>query len=90
MLDKLVDYYINTVHSSIKITPVEASLKKNENTVWRILYQDFGKTLRPKCSVDDNVIIRKKKNLFEKGFTPRWTEEMFRISKNCFNHSHYL
>ena len=29
MLDKLVDQYNNTVHSSIKMTPVEAILKKN-------------------------------------------------------------
>ena len=29
VLDKLVYRYNNTVHSSIKMTPVEASLKKN-------------------------------------------------------------
>ena len=38
VLDKLVDQYNNTVHSSIKMYPVEASLKKNENKVWRNLY----------------------------------------------------
>ena len=31
VLEKLVDQYNNTVHSSIKMCPVEASLKKNEN-----------------------------------------------------------
>ena len=63
------------------MTPVEASLKKNENTVWRNLYPDFGKTLRPKFSVVDSIRITKKKKLFENGFTHRWTEEVFRISK---------
>ena len=63
------------------MTPVEANLKKNENTVWRNLYPDFGKTLTPKFSVGDNVRITKKQNLFGKGFTPRWTEVVFRISK---------
>ena len=29
-LDKLVDDYNNTVHSSIKMTPTEASKKENE------------------------------------------------------------
>ena len=54
---------------------VEASLKKNENKVFRNLYPDFGgKTPTPKFSVGDNVRITKKNNLFEKGFTPRWTE----------------
>ena len=42
VLDKLAYQYNNTVHSSIKMTPVEASLKKNENKVWRNLYPDFG------------------------------------------------
>ena len=61
VLDTLVDQYNNTVYSSIKMTPVEASLKKNENTVWRNLYIDFGKTLTPKFSVGDNIITKKKK-----------------------------
>ena len=81
VLDMLVDQYNNTVHSSIKMTPVEASLKKNALTVWRNLYPDFGKTLTPKFLVGDNVRITKKTNLFEKGFTPRWTEEVLRISE---------
>ena len=33
VLDKFLDQYNNTVHSSIKMTLVEASIKKNENTV---------------------------------------------------------
>ena len=77
MLDKFVDPYNNSVHSSIKISPVEVSQKKNENKVVRNLYSDFGgKTLTPHFSVGDNVRITKKK-LFEKGFTPRWSEEVF-------------
>ena len=61
VLDKLVYKYNNTVHSSIKMTPVEASLMKNENKVCRNLYPDFGgKTATPKFSVGDNVRITKK------------------------------
>ena len=46
VLDLLVDQYNNTIHSSIKITPKEASCKKNENKVWTNLYPEFGgKTL---------------------------------------------
>ena len=63
LLDKLVDQYNNTNHSSIKMSPVEASLWKNENKVWRILYPEFGgKTLTPKFSIGDNVRITKNKN----------------------------
>ena len=40
ILPDLVEDYNNPVHSSIKLTPVEASKKKNELTVWRNLYPD--------------------------------------------------
>ena len=83
ILPNLVEDYNNTVHSSIKMTPVEASKKKNELTVWRNLYPDRLKIhdLRPKFSVGDEVRISKKKKTFEKGYTTRWTEEIFTITK---------
>ena len=35
----------------------------------------------PKVSIGDHVRITKKKNLFDKGYTQRWTEEVYKISK---------
>ena len=62
MLELLVDQYNNTSHLSIKMTPMEASRKENENKVWRNLYPEFGgKTGAPKFSIGDNVRITKKK-----------------------------
>ena len=82
VLDLLVDQYQNTIHLSIKMSPKEASRKENENKVWRNLYPEFGgKTLARKFSIGDNVRITKKKNVFDKGYTQRWTEEVFKISK---------
>ena len=50
--------------------------------MWRNLYPEFGgKTLAPTFSIGDNVRITKKKSLFDKGYTQRWTEEVFKISK---------
>ena len=64
------------------MTSKEASRKENENKVWRNLYPEFGgKTLAPKFSIGDNVRITKKRNLFDKGYTQRWTEEVFKISE---------
>ena len=64
------------------MTPTEASRKENENEVWRNLYPEFGgKTLAPKCSVCNNVRVTKNTNLFDKGYTQQWTEEVFKISK---------
>ena len=83
ILPDLFKDYNNTRHSSIKMTPVEASKKKNELTVWRNLYPDRLKIIdiNPKFSIGDKVRISKKKKTFEKGYTTRWTEEVFTITK---------
>jgi len=41
VLDDFVERYNNTRHSSIKMTPVEASKKENEVRIYRNLYQEF-------------------------------------------------
>jgi len=82
ILDDFVERYNNTRHSNIKMTPVEASKKENEVRVYRNLYPDLTRrSIRAKCKTGDKVRILKKKGLFEKGFTPNWTEEMFAVSK---------
>ena len=82
ILDKLVENYNNTVHSSIKMTPVEASKVENELTVYENLYPDEeNKIKKPKFKVGDRVRISKKKSTFEKGYTTRWTREIFVIEQ---------
>ena len=83
VLSDLVKEYNNTRHSSIKMTPVKASKKENELTVWRNLYPDHLEIydIKPKFSVGDKVRISKKKKTFEKGYTTRWTEEIFTITE---------
>ena len=63
------------------MTPVKASKKENELTVWRNLYPEHLeiRDINPKFSVGDKVRISKKKKTFEKGYTTRWTEEIFTI-----------
>ena len=76
-IDKLVDDYNNARHSSIKMTPVE----KN---VWSNLYGDliYLKPGKPKFAIGDKVRISKyKRQVFDKGYTPNWTEEIFVINK---------
>ena len=83
-LDKLVDDYNNTYHSSIEMTPTEASKKENENKVFANLYGDliYLKPKKPKSSIGDKVRISKyKRRVFDKGYTPNWTEEVFVVDK---------
>ena len=80
-LSDLVREYNNTMHPSIKMTPVQASKKENELRVWRNLYPEHLEIhdINPKFSVVDKVRISKKKKTFEKGYTTRFTEEIFTI-----------
>ena len=75
-LDDIVDQYNNTYHSTIKMKPVDV----NSNT-----YIDSGKEIinnkDPNFKVGDNVRISKYKNIFAKGYTPNWSEEVFLIKK---------
>ena len=74
-LDDIVNEYNNTCHRTIKMKPVDVK----DNT-----YIDFKKEINdkdPKFKVDDHVRISKYKNIFAKGYTPNWSEEVFVISK---------
>ena len=81
VLDDMVKNYNETTHSSIKMTPIEASKRMNENRVWHNLYSIPVPGSKPKYSVGDRVRIVKKKKHFEKAYTPKWTEELFIIEK---------
>ena len=79
ILPKILEQYNNTKHSSIKMTPVEASKKKNESTVYFNLYGNMGQlSSKPRFNVGDKFRISKnKRKVFNKGYTPNWTYEIF-------------
>ena len=81
VLDDMVKNYNLAVHSSTKMTPIEASKEKNENKVWLNLYSIPKAGKDPKYSVGYKIRITKKKATFEKGYTPRYTEEVFTIDE---------
>ena len=75
ILAKILKQYNHTKHSSIKMTPIEASKKKNESTMYFNLYGDMEKlSSKPKFKVGGKVRISKyKRKAFDKGYTPNWT-----------------
>ncbi|KAL9979408.1 hypothetical protein ACROYT_G017070 [Oculina patagonica] len=83
MLPILVKEYNNTKHSSIKMTPTEASKEKNQGIVYLNLYGDMEPlSAKPKFKVGDKVRISKyKRKVFDKGYTPNWSEEIFIVDK---------
>ena len=74
--DDKVNEYNNTKHKTTKMKPTDAK----DNT-----YIEFGKELDdndPKFKVGDHVRTSEYKNIFTKGCTPNWSEEVFVIKKN--------
>ena len=74
-LDDIGNEYNNTKHRTTKMKPIDVK----DNT-----YIDFGKKANdndPKFKVGDHVRISKYKNIFAKGYTPNWSEEVFVIKK---------
>ena len=77
-LDDIVHKYNNKKHRTIKMKPIDVK----DNT-----YIDFGKEVSdndPKFKVSDHVRISKYKNIFAKGYTRNWSEEVF-VIKNIRN-----
>ena len=68
IIDKLVDEYNETKHGSIQLTPVEASKKKNQGTVYFNLYGDIeALKQKPKFKIGDEVRINIKEKCLIKG-----------------------
>ena len=77
-LDDILNEYNNTYHTAIKMKPIDVK----DNT-----YINTGKETNdkdPKFKVGDRVRISKYKNIFAKGYTPNWSEEVF-VSKKVKN-----
>ena len=79
-LDKLVDQYNHRFHSSIRMTPAEASKQQNEKKVFANLFGDllYAKRNKTKFKVR---ISKFKRKIFDNGFTPNWTEEIFVVDE---------
>ena len=74
-LDDIVNKYNNTYHRTIKMKAVDFKEKT---------YIDFEKEVNdkdPTFKVGDYVRVSKYRNIFAKGYTPNWSEEIFAISK---------
>ena len=75
-LDDLVNEYNNTYHRTIKMKPVD--VKSNTYIESTALHSNKEvNDTDPKFKVCDHVKISKYKNIFAKGYTPSWSEDVF-------------
>ena len=85
ILPVIVKDYNNTIHSTTDMTPIDAS--KQDPEIQKILHdlyykdREKSKPIKSKFKLNDFVRIDRWKKHFEKGYTQRWSSEIFRISK---------
>ena len=75
-LNDIVNEYSNAYHGTITMKPVDV---KDYTYIDSMVFHSIDKD--PKFKAGDQVRISKYKNIFAKGYTPNWSEEVFVIKK---------
>lgn len=80
ILKSLVNNYNKKKHRTIQMKPCDVTID-DEKHLLTTVYSHAKIADRGKYKVDDPVRISKYKHAFEKGYTPNWTTEIFKIRK---------
>lgn len=82
ILQRVVDQYNNTKHRTIHMKPSEVN-KRQEKNLLNTVYNNIKtvKLKNIKFKVGDKVRISKFRHIFDKGYTPNWTNEIFTVAK---------
>ena len=75
VLPTITKQYNNRIHSSTKLTPIQASLKKNEGYVYKNLIDKRNK-ITPKFQINDLVRTADLKKTFSKSDTTNWSYKL--------------
>ena len=79
-LPTITKQYNNRIHSSTKLSPKDASLKKNEGFVYKNLL-DKRKKVKPKYEIGDLIRTADLKKTFSKGDTTNWSYKLYKITE---------
>ena len=80
VLPTITKQYNNRIHSSTRLTPIQASLRKNEGYVYKNLL-DKRKKIKPKYKIDDLVRTADLKKTFSKSDTTNWSYKLYKITE---------
>ena len=80
VLQTITNQYNNRIHSTTKLSPKDASLKKNEGFVYKNLL-DKRKKVIPKFQINDLVRTADLKKTFSKGDTTNWSYKLYKITE---------
>ena len=81
ILNDAVITYRNSIHSTINMTPVDAS-----NNPDKVRYFVNSTKATPKLKVGDYVRNADKRNIFSKGYTSNWNRELFKVNEILKTH----
>ena len=79
VLPTITKQYNKKVHSSTKLTLIQASLKKNEGYVYKNLL-DKRKKIKPKFQLNDLVRTADLRKTFSKGDTTNWSYTLYKVT----------
>jgi hypothetical protein len=83
ILPALMEVYNERKHSALKMSPLKASALDvaGQKTLWEHQYGGIAvpRRVKPKYPIGSLVRIFRAKGTFEKGYTPNWTDELYRI-----------
>ena len=80
ILPIITKQYNNKVRSSTKLTPIQASLKKNEGHVYKNLL-DKRKKIKPKFQINDLVRTADLRKTFSESDTTIWSYNLYKITE---------
>ena len=80
VLPKITKQYNNRTHPSTKLTPIQASLKKNEGYVYKNIL-DKPKKITPKFQLNDLVRAADLKKTSSKRDTTNWSYILYKITE---------
>lgn len=80
VLDDIIFEYNRTYHRTIKCNPIDVN-NNTKHKIFKTLACEKLKKKKNKLKIGDYVRISKYKGVFDKGYTPNWSTEIFKIIK---------
>ena len=81
IIDQIIQNYNETPHRSIGMAPL-AVTDENRDEVYKQLYPNRSITIVCKFKAGDRVRKKLEKTIYEKGYTKKWTDEIFVIKES--------
>ena len=78
ILDDVVDNYNSTYHNTIKMAPNDVTWE-NRATVFKNSFPKIRQRITCKLKKGDRVRVKLNKDLFEKGFTQNWSDDIYTV-----------